>query len=87
MGTVDSVVFATLSEHDIHYIRYEKLLDQQDKHKKKEDKTCRSEHACMSSENTARVAMARLFKVALYMYLTSPLPPQTDACRSANTMK
>ena len=66
---------------------HENLLDQQDKLKKKEDKTCQPEHACISSEYTARVAMGRLFKVALYKYLTSPLPPQTDACRSAKTMK
>ena len=67
-----TVVFATLSEHDTHTISvgHEKLLDQQDKHKKKEDKTCRPEHACMSSEYTACVAMASIFKVALYKYLS-----------------
>ena len=51
-------------------VGHEKLLDQQDKHKKKEDKTCWPEHACMSSEYTARVAVASIFKVALYKYLS-----------------
>ena len=37
--------------------------------------TCRPEHACMSSEHTARVAMASIFKVALYKYLSSARSP------------
>ena len=41
----------------------------------------------MYSEHSARVAMASIFKVALYKYLSSPLPPQTDACRFTNTIK
>ena len=51
-------------------VGHEKFLDQQDKHKEYEDKTCRPGHACMSSEYTARVAMASMIKVALYKYLS-----------------